>query len=224
MAAVYQDSLTPVRCAPGTHYGLSASLSHDSLPRLPYMEAVDVHLTLQTINNPMCEEYVNIKLVISSICEASSELYQYESTMDILTGDVQILSRPRTTPLNDTVKFNVSWQPQCMYVGSEAAAPNPSNRKLSASSSVLAHPEIPLHKSLNVDQLLPPPQDPPRPVVIDFTALEAHRSRYVIAHFDLSHHGSTAAVYALVLGCWVVMIASYFLQIKKRQQGISKKC
>ena len=217
MAAVYQDSLTPVRCAPGTHYGLSASLSHDSLPRLPYMEAVDVHLTLQTINNPMCEEYVNIKLVISSICEASSELYQYESTMDIFTGEVQILSHPRITPLNDTVKFNVSWQPQCMYVGSEAAAPNPSNRKLSASSSVLAHPEIPPHKSLNADQLLPPPQAPPRPA-IDFTALEAHQSRNIIfAHFDLYHHGPTVALYALVTVWWVLMIARYFLRCYKQK-------
>jgi hypothetical protein len=121
------------------------------------MESVDVFLTL-TPNTLLCDGYTNVEVVIASLCEgAQGDLYQYESAVNVSTGEVQILSRARTTPVNDTAKFDVSWQTHCLFPVSESSAsPIPADEQ---SAAVSVQPQSP-HSSDENEQLAPP--YPPR--------------------------------------------------------------
>jgi hypothetical protein len=191
--------MNPKSCADGTSAGLSATLSHETLPRLPYMESVDVILTL-TPNTPLCDGYVNVEVVIASLCEGAQDLYQYESAVNISTGEVQILSRARTTPVNDTAKFNVSWQTNCISPGSESSTHAIPAGQLAA--QFVQH-QIPHNPHAN-ELLVSPP----------------HRSLASVSEppsvgVDLSHHASTVMLGILLIAGVFTLILKYYLHCVK---------
>jgi hypothetical protein len=165
------------------------------------MESVDVILTL-TPNTLLCDEYVNVEVVIASLCEGAQEdIYQYESALNFSTGELQILSHARTTPVNNTAKFDVSWQPHCLYPGSESSAGSiPADGQLAAAS---VQPQIP--DNMDANELL---------------ALSPHRSaagfsEIQVLHEPFSHLSSTVTLGVLLFAGLVMLILKYYMRYMK---------
>jgi hypothetical protein len=168
------------------------------------MESVDVILTL-TPDTLLCEEYVNVEVVIASLCEgAQQNLYQYESAVNMSTGEVQILSHARTTPVNDTAKFDVSWQPHCLYPGSESStAPIPADGQ-SAAASVQS--QIPQNTDAN--ELLAPTPPPPHRSLAGLSESQSPGER-------LSHLASTVTLGFLLIAGLSTLILKFYTRCLK---------
>jgi hypothetical protein len=162
------------------------------------MESVDVILTL-TPDTLLCDEYVNVEVVIASLCEGAQEdLYQYESAVNVSTGEVQILSHARTTPVNDTAKFDVSWQPHCLYPGSESpTGPIPADG-LSAGASVQSR----IPQNMDGKELLTPPS-PLHRTLAGFSESRGPHTHY-------SHLASTVTLSLLLLAGLATLILKYY--------------